>query len=145
MHMVSEDLRRTASANGRHGDVPVRELTAQLGEQLTRLVRDETALAKAELFASARQAVLGGGLLGGAALVAVTAWLTMVAAAIAGIAEGLPVWASALIIGGVLGALAGVLALLGRNRMSRGAPPLTMTAGSVRKDLAELAAGGRRR
>lgn len=143
--MVSEDLRRAPSADDRPRDVPVRELTAQLGEQLTRLVREETALAKAEIFASARQAVLGGGMFGGAALAGITAWLTMVAAAVTGIAEGLPVWASALIVGGVLGMLAGVLALLGRKRMAGGVPPLTMTARSVRKEISELAAGGRRR
>ena len=143
--MVSEDLRRTASADGRPRDVPVRELTAQLGEQLTRLVREETALAKAEMFASARQAMLGGGMFGGAGLAGVTAWLAMVAAAIAGIAEGLPVWASALIMGGALGMLANVLALLGCKRLKRGTPPLRMTADSVRKELGELAAGGRRK
>ena len=39
-------------------DMSARELTIQLGEQLSRLMRDEVALAKAELFASARQSVL---------------------------------------------------------------------------------------
>ncbi|HEX5296199.1 MAG TPA: hypothetical protein VFW50_04350 [Streptosporangiaceae bacterium] len=41
-------------------ETTVRELTIQLGDDLTRLVKDEIALAKAELFASSRQAVLGG-------------------------------------------------------------------------------------
>lgn len=115
-----------------------RELTVHLGEQLARLVRQELALARAELFASGRQAVLGGGLLATAALVGLGAWLAAVAAAIAGIAEGLPVWASALIVAGVLGTLAGGLALLGRSRLARGTPPLSMTAASVRHELAEL-------
>ncbi len=114
------------------------ELTAQLGEQATRLVRAELDLARAELFASGRQAILGGGLFGAAALVGLGAWLAMVAAAIAGIAQGLPVWASALIVGGVLGTLAGVLALAGKARLTRGMPPLPMTAGSVRRELHEL-------
>lgn len=114
------------------------ELTAQFGEQATRLVRAELDLARAELFANGRQAILGGGLFGAAALVGLGAWLAMVAAAIAAIAEGLPVWASALIVGGVLGALAGVLALAGKARVARGMPPLSMTAGSVRRELHEL-------
>ncbi|HWG00981.1 MAG TPA: phage holin family protein [Trebonia sp.] len=142
---MSEDDRQTATADGHHRDVPVRELTVQLGEQLQRLVREETALAKAEMFASARQAALGGGLFGAAGVVGLGAWLAMVAAAIAGIAAGLPVWASALIVGGVLGMLAGGLAMLGRKRLARGVPPLKMTADSVRKEIGELAAGGRRR
>lgn len=149
--MVTEDLRRAGgtvegrAVEGRHHAVPasdrhVTDLTAQLGEQVTRLIRAETALARASLFASARQAVMGGGLLGAAAVVGLGAWLALVAAAVAGIAEGLPVWASALIVGGVLGLLAGGLALLGRGRLTRTAPPLKMTADSVRQDLGELAA-----
>lgn len=114
------------------------ELAAHLAEQVTRLVRAELALARAELFARGRQAVLGGGLFGAAAVVGLTAWLALVAAAIAGIAEALPVWASALIIGAALAAIAGALAMAGRARMARGMPPLPVTAGSVRRDLHEL-------
>ncbi len=119
-------------------DRSVRELTVLLGEQLSRLLREEVALARAELFAGTRQAVRGGGLMGAAAVVGLGAWLAMVAAGIAGIAEGLPVWASALIIGGALAMVAGALAALGRRRLARGVPPLTMTADSVRRDIAEL-------
>lgn len=120
-------------------DLSARELTVQLGEQLSRLVSAEIALARAELFASARQMILGGGLLGGAGAVAYSAWLAFAAAAIAGISVVLPVWASALIVGGGLGVLAGLLALLGRGRMRRGTPPLPMTTDSVRTELSELA------
>jgi biopolymer transport protein ExbB/TolQ len=63
----------------------------------------------------------------------------MVAAAIAGIAEGLPVWAAALIIGGALGMVAGILALLGIRRLGRGMPPLKLTVDSVRDELNDLA------
>jgi hypothetical protein len=149
MGMVTEDLRRTPaprgadSQNGQRQDVPVRELTAQLGEQLTRLVREEAALARAGMFASARQAMLGGGLFGAAAVVGLGAWLAMVAAAIAGIALELPVWASALIVGGALGMLAGLLALLGRGRFTRTAGPLRMTADTVRAEASELASAGK--
>ena len=114
------------------------ELISSLTGQMSRLVRAELALARAELFASGRQAALGGGLLTGAAVVGFTAWLVMVAAAIAGIAEGLPVWASALIIGAALAVLAGVLALIGRARLVRGMRPLPMTTDTVRKDVHEL-------
>jgi hypothetical protein len=124
-----------------HGDVQNRsvpELTAQLGEQLTRLARAELALAKAELFASARQAILGGGLFTVAALVGLGGWLALVAAAITGIAEVLPAWASALIVGAALTAVAGALALLGRARLARATPPLPMTTRSVRSELHAL-------
>jgi Putative Actinobacterial Holin-X, holin superfamily III len=130
--MVSDQSRATA------GTI---ELTHQLGEQLSKLVREEIALAKAEAFASGRQAVLGGGLLSGAAVAGHTAWLAMAGAAVAGIAVVLPVWAAALIVGGALAAIAGVLAVLGRGRLRR-AVPLRMTTDSVRKELSGLAASG---
>jgi hypothetical protein len=131
---MSDDVRRQTR------ELSARELTAQLGEQLSALMKQEIALARAELFASARQAILGGGLMATAAVVGLGAWGALVAAAIAGIAEGLPVWASALIITAVLGVLAGGLAAIGRARLARGGPPLRMTARSVRKEINELTA-----
>lgn len=126
-------------------EMSARELTVQLGEQLGRLIKDEVALAKAELFANARQSMLGGELLSAAAIVGLGSWLAMVAAAIAGIAVGLPVWAAALIVGGALGALAGFLALLGARRLNRGMPPLKLTIDSVRDELTDLASKVRTR
>lgn len=132
--MVSDD------GHTKTADLSARELTVRLGEQLSKLVREEIALAKAELFANGRKAVVGGGLFGTAGVVGHTAWLAMAAAAAAGIAVVLPVWAALLIVGGALGLLAGVLALLGRSRLRGAEPPLRMTTESVRKDLAGLAA-----
>lgn len=132
--MVSDDGHRTTA------DLSARELTAQLGAQLSRLVHEELALAKAELFASGRQAAVGGGLLASAGVMGHTAWLVMAAAAVAGISVVLPVWAAALIVSAALAVMAAVLAALGRRRLRRAEPPLRMTTESVRKDIAELAA-----
>ena len=131
---MSQQVERSAQ------DLTTRELTAQLGDQLARLMKDEVALAKAELFASARQSVLGGGMLTAAVIAGLTGWLAMVAAAIAGIAAGLPVWAAALVIGGALAVGAGGLALLGVRRLAHGMPPLRMTAESIRAEVGDLAA-----
>jgi hypothetical protein len=114
------------------------ELISTLTEQLSTLMRAELALAKAELTANLKQAALGSGMLSGAALLGLTAWLVFVAAAVAGIAEGLPVWASALIVAGALAALAGLLALIGKGRLSRGMKPLPTTQDTVRSGLHEL-------
>ena len=130
---MSEQVQRRAQ------DMTARELTVQLGDQLSRLVKEEIALAKAELFASGRQSVLGGGMLGAAAVAGFTCWLVMVAAAVTGIAAGLPVWAAALIVGGALGAAAGLVALLGIRRLARGTPPLQLTIGSIRDELSDPA------
>jgi hypothetical protein len=134
MVRVSGDVQRQTR------ELSTRELTAQLGEQLSTLMKQEVALARAELFASARQAILGGSLMATAAVVGLSAWAALVTAAIAGIAEGLPVWASALIITAVLGLLAGGLAAGGRARLIRGMPMMRITTGSVRKEINELTA-----
>jgi Putative Actinobacterial Holin-X, holin superfamily III len=134
----------TVNLQNRTEDMTTRELAAQLGEQMSQLVKDEIALAKAETFASARQGARGGGMFSGAALTGLTGWLALVAAAIAGIALALPVWAAALIIGAALAACAGVLARLGIRCFKRGTPPLKMTADSIRDDLNDLATSVRR-
>jgi hypothetical protein len=121
-------------------DLSARVLAGRLGDQMSRLVSDEIALAKAEMVAGGRQAALGGGMLGGAAIVAFTAWLAMIAGAVAGIGRALPIWASALIVGGALAVIAGALAMIGRSRLRRGKPSLPVTADSVRKDISALAA-----
>jgi hypothetical protein len=113
--------------------LPLSELGARLAGQLSRLVRQELALARAELFARGRQAVLGGGLLATAAVLALGGSAVLIAAAVIGIAEALPAWAAALIVGGALLALAGVLVLAGRARLARAAPPLALTTGSIRR------------
>lgn len=127
--------------NPKPSDMSVRDLTAQLGEQISRLVHEEIALAKAELFADARQAVLGGGMLSGSAVAGHTAWLAMAVAAGAALAIVLPVWAAALVVASVTAAIAGLLALLGRARLRR-AVPLRMTRQSIREELDELTATG---
>ena len=115
----------------------VRALIAQLGSQLSQLLRDELGLARAELFARSRQATAGGVMVATAALLGVTSWLAVVVAGIAGIAMVLPVWASALIIGAFLMLGAGLLALRGGRRLRR-VSPLTLTAESIRRDIAEV-------
>lgn len=119
------------------GDLSASELTVQLGRQVSQLLRDELALARAELFARARQAVLGGGMLGAAALLGLTGWLVLVAAVITGIAVALPVWAATVIVGGFLVLMAGGIALRGGRHLSK-VTPLTLTAESIRRDVQEV-------
>ena len=120
-------------------DSSVRDLTMQLGSQLSQLLRAEVALARAELFARARQAVTGGVLVGAAALLGLTGWLAVVAAGIAGVAQALPVWAAAAVIGGFLLLSALTLAVRGIRQL-RSVPPLTLTAASLRRDAAAVKA-----
>jgi Flp pilus assembly protein TadB len=101
----------------------VGELVSQGSEQLSRLVRQEIALARAEVSRKAKDAAIGGGLFGGAALILLFAVQALVVAGIAGLALVLPVWAAALVVAGVLLVVAGVAALSGKREVGRALPP----------------------
>ncbi|MBC9711927.1 phage holin family protein [Streptomyces sp. TRM66268-LWL] len=117
----------------------VGELVSRASEQLSTLVRQELQLARTELAEKGKQAGRGGGLLGAAGAVAYVAFMVLAAAAVAALALELPVWASALIVSGVLFLTAGALAAAGRKRLGRAAPPVPEQAlDSVRADVAEI-------
>jgi hypothetical protein len=119
-------------------------LAAEAVVQMGGLLGQEMALAKAELRANGRHLGMGGSMLATAGFLGGTAWLVMLAAAIAGIAVVLPVWAAALIVGGALGLAGGGAALIGGRRLARGMPPLPVTTANVRRDLKELREKARR-
>lgn len=115
------------------------ELVAQASRQISDLVRQELALAKAELVEKGRHAGLGAGLFGGAGVVAFYGGAVLIAAAVAALALVLPVWLAALIIGVVLLAVAGVLSLTGRRQLGQATPPLPEhTTASVKTDIHEI-------
>ena len=119
-------------------------LSAQAGVQAAALLGQEAALARAELRATARQAVRGGIPLTAAAVLGGSAWLTGLAAAILGLSVALPAWAAALIIAAGLGAIGGVLAIVGGRRLGQVNPGLPITAESLRQAMHELAQRARR-
>ncbi|HEX4626345.1 MAG TPA: phage holin family protein [Solirubrobacteraceae bacterium] len=96
----------------------------QLSDQTTLLARQEVALAKAELAEKGKRAGVGAGMFGGAGLVGAYAVGALVAAAILGLATAVDGWLAAVIVGLVLAAVAGVLALVGKNRVQQATPPL---------------------
>ncbi|MFD7939418.1 phage holin family protein [Streptomyces sp. NPDC059755] len=128
-------------SNGHHGDGhhTVGELVGQATEQLSRLIRQELALAKHEFTEKGRRAGRGGGLLGAAGAFAYAGLLALAGTGVAALALTLPVWAAALIVTAVLFAIAGVLAAVGRGQLRRAAPPTPEeTLGSVRADVEEI-------
>jgi hypothetical protein len=121
------------------GQHSVGELVGQATEQLSRLVRQEVALAKEELAEKGRRAGRGGGLLGAAGAVGYAGLLFLAATAAAALSLVLPVWAATLIVTGVLFALAGLLAATGRAQLRQATPPTPEQAlGSVRADVEEI-------
>jgi uncharacterized membrane protein YqjE len=115
------------------------ELVAQASRQIRDLVRQELALAKAELAEKKRHAGLGAGLFGGAGVVAFYGGGVLIAAAVAALALVWPVWLAALVVGLVLLAIAGVLSLTGRRQLGQAAPPLPEHAtASVKTDIHEI-------
>lgn len=126
-------------------DVSTGELVKRLSTQISELVRGELALARAELTEKGKRAGLGVGLAGGAGVIAAYAGAALVAAVIAALALVLPVWAAALITGGVLLAIAGLLALIGKKQIDKATPmvPEQATEG-VRRDV-ETVKGGLQR
>ncbi|ONH32421.1 phage holin family protein [Pseudofrankia asymbiotica] len=117
-------------------DATAGELVTRLSEQVSRLVRDELALARAEMSRKGKKAALGGGMLGGAGVAAVFGVGVLLAAAVLGLATAVSAWLAALIVGAVLVAIAGVLALTGKKEVSQATPPLPVDAiEGVKDDL----------
>ncbi|WP_019706333.1 phage holin family protein [Streptomyces xinghaiensis] len=122
---------------GGTGEPSAGDLVKQAAEQLSDLVRGEMRLAQAELARKGKRAGLGGGLFGGAGVVAFVAFQALVAAGIAALALVLPVWAAALIGAAALFAFAGILAALGRKQTREAAPLMPEEAISGMKADAE--------
>ncbi|MFC1408554.1 phage holin family protein [Streptacidiphilus sp. N1-12] len=104
-------------------DAPVGDLVSRATAQISQLVREELLLARAEMSQKGKRLGIGGGLFGGAGLLAVLGLQALVVTAIAGLAMAVPVWASALIVAAVLLLVAAVLALAGKREVARAVPP----------------------
>lgn len=114
----------------------VSELVEDATTQLSRLIRDELQLARVEMREKGKRFGLGAGLAGVAALLAFYGGAALVAAAVLGLTEVLPGWASALIVAGALLVVAAVLGLAGKKRVEEANPPIPREAvEGVREDI----------
>jgi hypothetical protein len=112
------------------------ELFKQLSEQTSELVRKEIELAKAELSQKGKIAGAGAGLIGGAAVLGLLAAGALTAFIILLLSEAMDAWVAALIVTVIYAAIAGVLALAGRDRVRAGMPPAPeQTVESVKEDV----------
>jgi hypothetical protein len=117
-------------------DRSIADLVKQLSDQTTTLVRQEIDLAKAELALKGKQAGVGAGLFGGAGMFGLYALGALTACVILALATAVTGWLAALIVAAIYGAIAGVLALTGKNKVKQGAPPVPeQTVESVKEDV----------
>jgi hypothetical protein len=124
---------------GRAGDNSTGELVRNLSEQVSRLIRDELKLAEYEMTTKAKRFGRGAGMFGGSGLFALYGLAALLAAAGLGLALVLPGWAAALIVGGALLVLAGLVALIGKGQLGKATPAVPQqTVASVRADVEEI-------
>src|SRR5918998_4209867 len=95
---------------------PIGDLLKQLSEDTAKLVRKEVELARAEVTEKGKQAGIGAGMFGGAGVAGLLALGSLTAFLIALLATQMEVWLAALIVTVLWAAVAGVLALVGRNK-----------------------------
>jgi Putative Actinobacterial Holin-X, holin superfamily III len=100
------------------------ELVKLLSEQVSLLARDELKLAQLEMTRKGKQAGAGAGMLGGGGLLAFYGVGCLIACAVIAISGAVAAWLAALIVGAALLVAAAVVALLGKGRLRKAAPPL---------------------
>jgi hypothetical protein len=121
------------------------KLIADLPGYLTDLIRSEIELLKAELVEKVKHFGIGAGLVVAGLVVALFALGILLLAAVWGIAEALPLWLSALIVGVFLLIITAILVLVGVRQLKQGAPPVpTETIASVKKDVNAIKGIGKR-
>lgn len=103
-------------------------LVAEATQDISVLVRHEVALAKVELKDEVKAGAMAGGMFGAAAFLGMVAFVLLCVALALGLeALGLPGWVAFLIVAVLLLVVAGVLALVGKGRLSKvGKPERTL-------------------
>jgi hypothetical protein len=111
-------------------------LTADLVREVTDLVRDEFALARAEMKSKGKQAAAGAGMFGASAMLGFVGFVCLTGCAVAAISIALPVWLASLIVGGAYLVVAAAVAAVGRLEIHFAEPPLpTETLESARENV----------
>ena len=128
-----------AEPNTAHRDDSTADLVRRAAEQVSTLVRAEIALARAELVEKGKRAGVGGGLLGGAAVLGWFGLGLLLTLLVVLLDLAMPLWLAVLIVMVVVFAAAGVAALLGKRQLQEAAPPVPKEAvASVNADVATI-------
>lgn len=126
-----------ADLDVREATVP--ELVQRMTEQTSTLVRQEMRLALAEMEDKAKKAGTGAGLLTGAAVFALGAFGAFIAGLVLAIGEGLAMWLSAFIVTAGLLIVAGIAAMMGKQKVAEAVPPKPEESiDSIKTDVAQI-------
>jgi len=138
---MSEQLGNRGDPRGAdgHGDLreePIGELLKRLSNETTTLVKMELDLAKAEMTQKGKEAGTGAGLLSGGAVAGLMALGSLTAFLILLLDGALANWLAALLVTLLWTAVAGVLALQGKEKLQAAAPPAPeQTIETVKEDV----------
>jgi uncharacterized membrane protein YqjE len=114
---------------------PIGELVKDLSSQTSTLVRQEIALARAELQEQGKVAGKGAGMLAGAAVAGLLALGALTAGLIALLDKAMATWVAALIVMALWAIVALVLAKTGQTALKRATPPAPQTVETVKEDI----------
>ena len=115
-------------------DRPLGDLFSELANETSTLVKQEVALAKAEFSQKASQVGRNVGFLVVGGAVAYAAFLALMAAAIIGLAQVMPGWGAALIVGVVVAAVAGLLIYKALSALRAADPVPRQTVETLKED-----------
>lgn len=114
-------------------------LVGNLTTQIPDLIRSEIRLAQAEVTEKGKAAGVGIGMFSVAGLLAFFGLGTLIACAVLALALAVDAWLAALIVGLVLLAIAGIVAMVGKNKVQEAGPPKPERAiEGVKEDIATV-------
>ncbi len=123
-------------------DLSIAELLQKLAAETSLLIRQEVMLARSEVLGTLKQATRPAADFGIAALFAIGAFGTLTTLFIAALSLALPVWAAALIVTVIYGAVAAFAAMRGRSSLTKiGSPIPDQTIQTIKDDITEVRAG----
>jgi hypothetical protein len=112
------------------------ELFGKLSDETSTLIRQEMALARAELTEKGKEAGKGAGLFGGAGAVGLLGAGAITAGIILLLDLAIAAWLAAIIVGLIYVAVAAFLGLKGRDRIQAATPPVPeQTVDTVKEDV----------
>lgn len=129
------DPRNAAETHGDLREEPIGDLLKRLSNETTTLVKMELDLAKAEMTQKGKEAGIGAGFLSGGAVAGLLALGSLTAFLILLLDGAMANWLAALIVTVLWAAVAGVLALQGRNKLQDTTPAPEQTIETVKEDV----------